>query len=143
MMRMMNNEKYKRSLLDKNAIFHIGNSYSFVILDLTEFGLVITSMSEEYDTLDEAVKKRMIMQKKFRMKCRTFRQRIMLLSAIAGSPIFRERKNDYCYELRTRSERGRSFCFRYGGFKSYSEAKNHWLNNRINILKRILGDDYE
>lgn len=139
----MNSEKYKRSLLDNNVIFHIGSSYSFVILDLTEFGLVITSMSEEYGTLDEAVKKRTIMQKNFRMKCRTFRHKIMLLSAIAGSPIFRERNNEYYYELRTRSERGRITCFRYSGFKSYSEAKNHWLNNRINILKRILGDDYE
>lgn len=143
MMRMMNSEKYKRTLLENNAILHIGSNYSFVVLDLTEFGLVITSMSEEYDTLDEAVKKRFIMKRKFRMKCRTFRYRIMLLNAIADCPIFREKNNEYSYELRTRSERGRTTCFHYGGFKSYSEAKNHWLNNRINILKRILGDEYE
>ncbi len=142
-MRMMNNEKYKKSLLDNNAIFHIGNSYSFVILDLTEFGLVITSMSEEYDTLDEAVTNRRIMQKEFHKKCRTYRKRIELFNSITRHPIFKEKNNQYFYEVRTRIINDRVTVFHYGGFKSYSEAKNHWLNNRINILKRILGDDYE
>lgn len=142
-MRMMNSERHKQFLIDNNVIFNIGNSYYFVIRDLTEFGLLLTSISQDYDSFDKAFKEFMIMRRNFNRKFREFRHRIMLLDVVATRPSFREHKNMFSYRIRTRSERGKTICFNYGGFKSLSEAKNHWLNNRINILKRIMGDDYE
>lgn len=142
-MRMMNSERHKQFLIDNNVIFNIGNSYYFVIRDLTEFGLLLTSISQDYDSFDKAFQEFMIMRRNFNRKFREFRHRIMLLDVVATRPSFREHKNMFSYRIRTRSERGKTICFNYGGFKSLSEAKNHWLNNRINILKRIMGDDYE
>lgn len=142
-MRMMNSERHKQFLIDNNVIFNIGNSYYFVIRDLTEFGLLLTSISQDYDSFDKAFKEFMIMRRNFNRKFREFRHRIMLLDVVATRPSFREHKNMFSYRIRTRSERGKTICFNYGGFKSLYEAKNHWLNNRINILKRIMGDDYE
>lgn len=143
MMRMMNSERHKQLLIDKNVIFHIGSGYYFVVRDLTEFGLLTTNLSKEYETVDMALEEYIIMRRNFNKKFREFRHRIMLLDIVATRPVFYERKNKFSYRIRTKSERGKTTCFNYGGFNTRDEAKNHWLNNRINILKRIMGEDYE
>lgn len=95
MMRMMNSERHKQLLIDKNVIFHIGSGYYFVVRDLTEFGLLTTNLSEEYETVDMALEEYIIMRRNFNKKFREFRHRIMLLDIVATRPVFYERKINF------------------------------------------------
>ncbi len=67
---------------------------------------------------------------------------MLLLETVASEPHFINRKNKYYYNILTKSEI-KTKCFRFGSFNSMQEARNHYFNNRINILERIMGDDYE
>lgn len=140
---MMNDERFMQRLIERNSIMSINNKYCCVVRDLTEAGFEVVNVSESFETVEEAFKHYMRMNFKYRRKCAMFRRNIRLLNEIATYPMFQQTKRGYRYRVYKKGCGIRQVCLVFGGFKSKIEAELHYLNNRIYILKKILGDDNE
>lgn len=142
-MMMMNNEKEMQILTERNAIMQIDGKYVCVVKECTETGFELVSLSERFDDKDEAYRHYKKMQFRFRRNRAEFRRKMRLLDMVASPPRFGQSKNGFWYKIYKRDNSPKRTCYNYGGFKSRTEAELHYLNNRVYILKRIIGSGYE